>query len=94
VPASDSQPEAIVVDLSQALSEAENATPAEQLRNLTRLIAGEAYRRAWPSTAPAARPGSSTIRAWGCSSRCSTAYRSGPASLYTLDENFFPPRCG
>jgi hypothetical protein len=91
IPAADGQPEVIVVDLARALSEAENAAPAEQLRHLSRLMASETYRRAWAEYRAGSPAWIKRDQSLGLLEPLLygvAAY--GPVNLYTVDENFFP----
>jgi hypothetical protein len=91
VPAADGEPEVIVVDLARALSDAERAAPAEQLRHLSRLMASETYRRAWAEYRAASPAWTKRDQTLGqLEPLLFSVAAAGPVSLYTVDENFFP----
>jgi hypothetical protein len=83
--------EVMIVDLARALGEAEEEPVPAQLERVARLIAGEAFRRAWSdyrrghpswSRSPAALgPVAPLIR---------IVAEAGPVAIFFVDENFFP----
>ena len=81
----------VVVDLSRALSDVQSSPPTEQITHLSRLMAAEAYRRAWAEY----RAGSP---AWqhrdGSLGQLEPLMHrvaeAGPVAIYSVDENFFP----
>ncbi|HEY7575638.1 MAG TPA: hypothetical protein VIB08_10775 [Thermoanaerobaculia bacterium] len=80
-----------VIDLARALSEEEQASPAEQVEHLSRLIASEAYQRAWAkyrAESPAWQKRDPELQQLEPLVR-ETA-ESGPVALYGIDPNFFP----
>jgi hypothetical protein len=91
VPATDGEPEATLVDLARALSEAGSATPAEQIRHLSRLMASEAYQRAWGQYRAGSPAWTKRDQTLGqLEPLLYSVAAAGPVSLYTVDENFFP----
>jgi len=80
-----------IIDLSRALADLQNSAAPEQIQHLTRLIATEAYSRAWAAYR-------STDAAWsrhdGALGQLEPLLRAvaehGPVALYGIDENFFP----
>jgi hypothetical protein len=81
----------VVVDLSRALSDVQSSPPAEQITHLSRLMASEAYRRAWAeyrAGSPAwQRRDGSLGQLEPLLHRVAEA---GPIAIYSVDENFFP----
>ena len=81
----------VVIDLSRALADSEASAPASQIQHLARLMAAEAYKRAWAEY----RAGSA---AWHKSDPSlgqlepllRIVAEAGPVALYNVDENFFP----
>ena len=91
VPATESEPEVILVDLARALSEAENAAPAEQIRHLSLMMATEAYRRSWSAYRAASPAWTRHDPSLGqLEPLLFSVAAAGPVTLYTMDENFFP----
>jgi hypothetical protein len=83
--------EAMIVDLSRALGESASETVDNQIERLARLVAGEAFRRAWynyrrESPAWAHRDPSLGELA----PLLQLVTEQGPLSLFHVDENFFP----
>jgi hypothetical protein len=80
-----------VVDLARALAEEEASAPPEQIEHLTRLIAGDAYQRAWAAyrdESPAWQrhdPGLKQLEPL-----LREVAETGPVALYSVDQNFFP----
>ena len=80
-----------VIDLARALAEEETSGPQAQLEHFSRMLASEAYQRAW-----AAYRGAST--AWQkhdlglkqLEPLLREVAESGPVALYGIDPNFFP----
>ena len=91
VPSPDGSNWSVVIDLYRALSDAQGSSSADQTKRLSRLMAAEAYQRAWAEY----RSGSS---AW--QKRDATlgplepllhrVAEAGPVDLFSVDENFFP----
>ncbi len=79
------------MDLSRALSDVQSSPPAEQITHLSRLMASEAYRRAWAeyrAGSPAwQRRDGSLGQLEPLLHRVAEA---GPVAIYSVDENFFP----
>jgi len=81
----------VVVDLSRALSDAQSSPPAEQIKHLSRLMAVEAYQRAWAeyrAGSPAWQRRDGTLGQ--LESLLRRVAEAGPVALYSVDENFFP----
>ena len=65
--------------------------PAEQIEHLSRLMAGEAYQRAWAEYRGASPAWQKHDAALGQLEPLLRAVaEAGPVALYTVDENFFP----
>jgi hypothetical protein len=81
----------VVVDLARSLSDAQASPPAEQIKHLSRLMAGEAYQRAWAAYRAASpawqKPDPSLGQLEPLLRKTAEA---GPVALYGVDENFFP----
>ena len=81
----------VVVDLSRALSDVQSSPPTEQIKHLSRLMAAEAYQRAWAeyrAGSPAwQRRDASLGQLEPLMHRVAEA---GPVAIYSVDENFFP----
>jgi hypothetical protein len=80
-----------VIDLSRALADLQASAAPEQIQHLSRLMATEAYARAWEvyrSTSPAWTGHDPSLGQLEPLLRA-VAER-GPVSLYAIDENFFP----
>ena len=91
MPASGADERVLVIDLARALSDVASSPAAEQIKHLSRLVAGEAFRRAWA----AYRSGSPVWQTHdGTLGQLEPLLRvvaeAGPAGLYAFDENFFP----
>lgn len=81
----------VVVDLSRALSDVQSSPPAEQVKHLSRLMAAEAYERAWAeyrAGSPAWQKRDGTLGQ--LESLLRHVAEAGPAAIYSVDENFFP----
>jgi len=91
VPDAEGSGWSVVVDLSRALSDVQASPPAEQITHLSRLMAAEAYRRAWAeyrAGSPAwQRRDGSLGQLEPLMHRVAEA---GPVAIYGVDENFFP----
>jgi hypothetical protein len=81
----------VVIDLSRTLADSEASAPAEQIKHLARLMASEAYQRAWAeyrAESPAwQRPETSFGQ---LEPLVRIVAEAGPVALYNVDENFFP----
>lgn len=87
------EPEAAVtvVDLARALSDDQASTPSEQVQHLSRLMASEAYQRAWivyRQSSPAWQKHDPQLGQLEPLLR--SVAEAGPVALYGVDENFFP----
>jgi hypothetical protein len=86
------EPEAVtVVDLARALSDDQASTPSEQVQHLSRLMASQAYQRAWivyRQSSPAWQKRDPQLEQLEPLLR--SVAEAGPVALYGVDENFFP----
>lgn len=81
----------LVVDLSRALSDVQSSSPAEQITHLSRLMASEAYRRAWAEYRAASPAWQKRDPSLGqLEPLLHRVAEAGPIALYGVDENFFP----
>jgi hypothetical protein len=83
--------EAMIVDLSRALGESASETIDNQIERLARLVAGEAFRRAWYNyrrESPAWAHHDPSLGELAPLFQLVT--EQGPLSLFHVDENFFP----
>ncbi len=81
----------VVVDLARALSDAASSPPAEQIKHLSRLMASEAYQRAWAeyrAASPAWNRHDPSLAQLEPLLR--VVADAGPLAVYSVDENFFP----
>jgi hypothetical protein len=81
----------LVIDLARALADLQASAPPEQIQHLSRMIATEAYARAWSeyrAQSPAWNAHDASLGQLEPLLRA-VAER-GPISLYGIDENFFP----
>jgi hypothetical protein len=81
----------VVIDLSRALADSEASAPAEQIKHLARLMASEAYQRAWAeyrSGSPAWQKSDPSLGQLEPLLRI--VAEAGPVAIYNVDENFFP----
>ena len=81
----------VVIDLSRALADTEASAPAEQIKHLARLMAAEAYQRAWAqyrAESPAWQKPEPSLGQLEPLVRI--VAEAGPVALYNVDENFFP----
>ena len=81
----------IVIDLSRALADSEASAPSDQIKSLSRLVAAEAYQRAWAeyrTGSPAWRKPDPSLGQLEPLVRI--VAEAGPVALYNVDENFFP----
>lgn len=90
--ASPEEPEAVtIIDLARALSDEQASGAADQIQHLSRLVASEAYQRAWIAyrqSSPAWQkhdPGLGQLEPL-----LRSVAEAGPVALYAVDENFFP----
>lgn len=85
------QEKVMIIDLSHALGESEGETLDSRVSRLTRLIAGVAFREAWDvyrAQSPAWNTADASLAQLEPLLKAVAA--AGPASLYAIDENFFP----
>ncbi len=81
----------VVIDLARSLSDVASSPPAEQIKHLSRLMASEAYQRAWAeyrAGSPAWQKRDPTLGQLEPLMR--SVAEAGPVALYNVDENFFP----
>jgi hypothetical protein len=81
----------VVIDLARALSDVQTSTPADQIKHLARMMASEAYQRAWVqyrSQSPAWHKRDPTLGQLEPLMR--GVAEAGPIALFSVDENFFP----
>ena len=91
VPEAEGSGWSVVVDLSRALSDVQSSPPAEQIKHLSRLMASEAYRRAWAqyrAGSPAWQHRDSSLGQ--LEPLLHRVAEAGPVAIYSVDENFFP----
>jgi len=91
LPAGPDGERVVVFDLARALADVESSPASEQIKHLSRLVAGEAFRRAWAAYR-AGSPGWQTRDAalGQLEPLLHVVAEAGPAGLYSFDENFFP----
>src|SRR5262249_38373675 len=80
-----------VIDLARALAEEENSAPPEQIEHLSRMLAADAYLRAWGASraaSPAWQKHDLGLKQLEPLLR--EVAESGPVALYGVDQNFFP----
>jgi hypothetical protein len=81
----------VVIDVYRALSDAQGSSAAEQIKRLSRLMAAEAYTRAWAeyrSESPAWQKRDATLGQ--LEPLLHRVAEAGPVALFSVDENFFP----
>ncbi|HYX22011.1 MAG TPA: hypothetical protein VFA98_14305 [Thermoanaerobaculia bacterium] len=81
----------VVADVARELSDEPSAAPEEQVKHLSRMMAGEAFRLAWATY----RTGSPAWQKHDASlgtlePLLRKVAEAGPIALYAVDENFFP----
>lgn len=85
------QEEVMIVDLAHALGDADGEPLENRVSRLARLIAGVAFREAWETyraQSPAWNVADASLAQLEPLLKAVAA--AGPASLYAIDENFFP----
>ncbi len=81
----------VVVDLARALSDVESSPPPEQIKHLSRLMASEAYQRAWAEYRGGSPAWSRHDASLGqLEPLVRSVAEAGPVAIYSVDENFFP----
>ena len=81
----------VVVDLARALSDVEASAPSEKIKHLSRLMASEAYLRAWAEYRAASPAWNRHDTTLGQLEPLLLAVAdAGPVAIYSVDENFFP----
>ncbi len=81
----------VVVDLARALTDVQSSAPADQIKRLSRLMAAEAYQRAWAeyrSGSPAWQKRDASLGQ--LEPLLKRVAEAGPVAIYSIDENFFP----
>jgi hypothetical protein len=81
----------VVADVARELSDEPSAAPEEQVKHLSRMMAGEAFRRAWAvyrAGSPAWQKHDASLGTLEPLLR--KVAEAGPVALYAVDENFFP----
>ncbi len=80
-----------VIDLARALAEEETAGPPEQLEHFSRMLASEAYQRAWAAYRATSAPWQKhDLGLKQLEPLLREVAESGPVALYGVDQNFFP----
>jgi len=89
---SGEEPEPVtVVDLARALSDEPTGAEGEHLQHLSRLLASEAYQRAWVAYRQADPTWQGHDPSLGqLEPLLRSVAEAGPVALYGIDENFFP----
>lgn len=91
VPSPDGSSWSVVADVARELSDEPSAAPEEQVKHLSRMMAGEAFRRAWAvyrAASPAWQKHDASLGTLEPLMR--KVAEAGPVALYAVDENFFP----
>ena len=91
VPNAEGSNWSVVVDLARALQDTQGSGAAEQIKRLSRMIAGEAYQRAWAeyrASSPAWQKRDASLGQLEPLLR--RVAEAGPVAIYSVDENFFP----
>jgi hypothetical protein len=81
----------VVIDLSRVLADSGASAPSDQVKGLARLMAAEAYQRAWAqyrAETPAWQTHDPSLGQLEPLLRI--VAEAGPIALYNVDENFFP----
>lgn len=81
----------VVADLARLLADEQSSPPEEQVKRLSRQMAGEAFQRAWAvyrEKSPAWQKKDAALGALEPLLR--NVARAGPVTIYSVDENFFP----
>ena len=80
-----------VIDLARALSDVEASAPPEQIEHLSRLMASEAYQRAWLAYRGSSLTWQKHDPSLGqLEPLLRIVAEAGPVALYAVDQNFFP----
>jgi hypothetical protein len=91
IPSSGEGGRALVVDLARVLADSASSSIPGQIDRLSRLIAGEAFRRGWETyraVSPAWQRKDASLGPLEPLLRA--VAEAGPPALYNVDENFFP----
>jgi len=91
VPAAEGGGWSVVIDLARSISDAQSSPAAEQIKRLSRLMAAEAYQRAWAeyrAASPAWQKRDASLGQFEPLLR--RVAEAGPVAIYSVDENFFP----
>ena len=91
IPSPDGSNWSVVIDVNRALSDAQGSSSVEQIQRLVRMMAQEAFQRAWAeyrAGSPGWEKRDATLGPLeGLLHRVAEA---GPVALFSVDENFFP----
>lgn len=91
VPSPDGSNWSVVIDVNRALSEAQGSSSAEQIQRLSRMMAQEAFQRAWAeyrAGSPAWQKRDATLGP--LEPLLHRVAEAGPVALFSVDESFFP----
>jgi hypothetical protein len=91
VPSPDGSGWSIVADVARELADEPSAAADEQVKHLSRMMAGESFRRAWTvyrTGSPAWQKHDASLGTLEPLLR--KVAEAGPIALYSVDENFFP----
>jgi hypothetical protein len=82
---------AVVIDLARALQDVASSMPEDQIKHLARMMASEAYQRAWAEYRSKSAAWQKHDPALGqLEPLMRSVAEAGPVALFTVDENFFP----
>jgi hypothetical protein len=91
VPSPDGSSWSVVIDLSRALSDAQGSSAVEEIKRLSRLMAQEAFQRAWAEYRAGNPAWQKRDAALGpLEPLLHRVADAGPVALFSVDENFFP----
>jgi len=91
VPGVDGAEWAVVIDLARALQDVASSMPEDQIKHLARMMASEAYQRAWAEYRSKSAAWQKHDPALGqLEPLMRSVAEAGPVALFTVDENFFP----
>lgn len=81
----------VVIDLARALSDVASSTAADQIKHLSRMMASEAYQRAWAQYRSQSHAWQRRDPSLGqLEPLMRVVAEAGPVALFAVDENFFP----
>ena len=91
VPSPDGANWTVVIDLARVLSDTQGSSAADQVKRLSRLMAGEAYQRAWAQYRAESEAWQHRDASLGAlEPLMRRVAEAGPVAIYSVDENFFP----